>query len=239
LDLNTRGYFNQTVATTEPVPLPRGRHKLGRKKVRESQRSRLVQAMLDQVAERGYADTTIGDVVAAARVSRNAFYELFEDKQACFVEACDESARLMLRELYALAAQPTWLDAVREGMRVYLRWWYERPNFAVAYLVELPTAGRAALDQRDRAYERFVELFEALAARARAEQTALPRLSPLAPRVLVTAITEIVGQEIRAGRGDRLPDLEDELVHLVVRLLGDEETARLVSGHGAALRALR
>jgi AcrR family transcriptional regulator len=229
MELDTRGYSNETLNPAAPTPLPRGRHKLGRRKVRESQRRRLAQAMLDQVAERGYGETKIADVVAAARVSRTAFYELFEDKQACFIEACDESASQLLEKMYALAAEPEWLDAVRKGTRAYLESWWERPGFAVAYLVELPAAGRAALEQRDRAYGRFARLFEALAGRARAEQPGLPPLDPLAPRVLVTAITEIVGQEIRAGRGDRLHELEDDLVRLVVRLLADDATAARAS----------
>ena len=52
--------------------------------------------MLDQVAERGYPATTVGDVVAAARCSRNAFYELFEDKEACYIAAADETGAEML-----------------------------------------------------------------------------------------------------------------------------------------------
>ena len=54
-------------------PLPRGRHKLGAEAVRASQRERLIRAMLETVAERGYEATTVPEVVARARVSRNAF----------------------------------------------------------------------------------------------------------------------------------------------------------------------
>ena len=205
---------------SEGVPLPRGRHKLTREHVRESQRSRLVAAMLECVSEQGYPATTVADVVARARVSRNAFYEFFEDREACYLEACDQVGAEMLAELYTYAAASTWTLAVREGMRAYLKWWQARPRYSVAYLVDLPTAGRRALDQRDRVYARFVEMFEAVAARARTEQPELPPLSPLAPRLIVTAITEIVAQEIRAGRVDALPKLEDELVRFVVKTLG-------------------
>jgi AcrR family transcriptional regulator len=212
-------------------PLPRGRHKLPRQDVLDSQRDRLVSAILDCVAELGYAETTISDVVARARVSRNAFYEFFDDKAACYLEACDQESTEMLAELYALAAEDSWVDAVREGTRAYLRWWQAHPRYAIAYLVELPAAGRRALEQRDRTYARFEEMFEALAARARVEQPKLPALPALAVRVLVTSITEIVGQEIRAGRVAALHRLEDELVFLVVKTLADDRTAtRAVPG---------
>lgn len=208
--------------------LPRGRHKLARRQVRHSQRERLTRAILDCVAEQGYARTTIADVVAAARVSRKAFYDLFEDKEACFLDACDEAATDMLESLYAAASERSWLEALRKGAGVYLLWWQERPGFAAAYLNELPAAGRRALEQRDRQYLRFQAMFEGLAARARKEQPGLRPLQPLAARLLVTAITEIVAQEVRAGRGERLTELEDDLVFHIVKTLVDDATAHRV-----------
>jgi AcrR family transcriptional regulator len=202
-----------------PEPLPRGRHKLSRDDVRESQRRRLITAMLERVAEQGYAATTIGDVVSAARCSRNAFYELFEDKEACYIAASDETAAEMLEILYAAVEEESWLAALRRGMRSYLQWWTERPQIAAAYLIDLPSAGRRAIEQRDRAYARFAAMFEGLAARARAEQPDLPPMPPLAPLLLVSGITEVVAYEVRQGRLATLGQLEDELVDLVVKVL--------------------
>jgi AcrR family transcriptional regulator len=204
----------------EPQPLPRGRHKLSRADVRDSQRRRLIRAMLDLVAERGYPATTVGDVVAAARCSRNAFYELFEDKEACYIAAADETGAEMLEALVSGAQQAdSWLDALRSGTHSYLRWWVDNPGYAAAYLVDLPAAGRRALEQRDRVYADFAAMFAGLAARARAEQPLLPPLPPLAPRLLVMAITELIAQEVREGRTAQLLELEDDLVRFVVKTL--------------------
>jgi AcrR family transcriptional regulator len=204
----------------EPQPLPRGRHKLSRADVRDSQRRRLIRAMLDLVAERGYPATTVGDVVAAARCSRNAFYELFEDKEACYIAAADEAGAEMLEALVSGAQQAdSWLDALRRGTHSYLRSWVDNPAYAAAYLIDLPTAGRRALEQRDRVYADFAAMFAGLAARARAEQPLLPPLPPLAPRLLVMAITELIAQEVREGRVDDLMKLEDELVRFIVKTL--------------------
>ncbi len=218
-----------------PKPLPRGRHKLSREDVLGSQRRRLIAAMLEQVSLRGYADTTVGDVVSAARVSRNAFYELFDDKEDCFLAASEEIGRETLASLYAQASAPTWIEALRSGLGVYLRSWTEgdRPRFARAYLVEWPAAGRRSQEQRDRAYERFAAMFEALAARARAEQPELPPLDPLAPRVVVIAMTEIVAQEVRAGRAEQLDELEPRLLFFLVKSLADDATARRAVGIGS------
>jgi AcrR family transcriptional regulator len=203
-----------------PEPLPRGRHNLSREDVRDSQRRRLIRAMLDSVAERGYPATTVADVVSAARCSRNAFYELFEDKEACYIAASDEAGAEMLDALVSAAQQEeSWLDALRSGMRSYLRSWADDPNYAAAYLIHLPAAGERALEQRDRIYADFAAMFEGLAARARAEQPLIPPLPPLAPRLLVMSITELIAQEVRNGRVAELPQLEDQLVRFVVKAL--------------------
>lgn len=182
--------------------------------------------MLETVAERGYDATTVPEVVARARVSRNAFYEFFTDKTGCFLAACDEQADELRAAVVAFASETSWLTAIRLGTRAYLEWWAQRPAFARAYFLGLPSAGARAIAQRDRAYKPFRELLTELAARARAEQPSLPPLAPLVPRIMVLAITELVAEEVRAGRAEQLGWLEDEVVFLAVKLLGDDETAR-------------
>lgn len=215
-------------------PLPRGRHKLSPESVRDSQRRRLMHAMVELVGERGYQATTVPDVVAAARVSRNSFYSCFDDKADCFLAVCDELATELLDALFAMADEGDWLQAVQRGMEVYLRWWQDRPAFSRAYLVEVPAAGARAVEQRDRQLVRFRAMFDALAARARAEDPALPPVPPLASRLLVVGITELIGEEVRAGRVGELDALAAELVPLVVALLADEATVRRVAGGTAA-----
>ena len=206
----------------KPQPLPRGRHKIPPHLVRASQRERLLQAMLANVAERGYEATTVPLVVASARVSRNAFYELFADKIDCFLALCDELAGEMLDQLLGLAGADDWRAALRSGMRLYLRWWQDHPEFSRTYLVELPAAGPRAIAQRDRQYARFREMFEALGGWARAQEPELAPLAPVVPRLLVVATTELVAEEVRAGRTQRLTALEDELVAVFETLLSSK-----------------
>jgi AcrR family transcriptional regulator len=207
-----------------PETLPRGRHDLPLQVVRASQRERLLRAMLESVAERGYEATTVPQVVADAKVSRNAFYALFADKTDCFLALCDELATEMLDEI-SVTDETEWVAALRAGVRRYLHWWQEHPAFSRTYFVELPSAGTRAVEQRDRQYARFRVLFGGIAAWARSQQPHLPPLRPLATRTLVLAVTELIAEEVRGGRTNRLVDLEDELVHLIVLVLGDEETA--------------
>lgn len=204
-----------------PDPLPRGRHKLPLETVRANQRERLLRAMLESVGEHGYEATTVPEVIARARVSRNAFYELFTDKVDCFLVLCEQLADQLLAETFRPVEASGWREAVREGGRRYLAWWRDRPLFARSYLLELPTAGTRALNQRHRQYERFAERFAAAAGLARRQEPNLPPLRPHATRFLVWAITELVGAEVAAGRAETLPALEDEIVWLIERLLAE------------------
>src|SRR5438874_4109885 len=78
-----------------PVPqdkfptLPRGHHRLSRDEVGAAQRTRLLLAVVEVVAERGYAGATVGDVLRRARISRQTFYENFSNKEDCFLAAFD------------------------------------------------------------------------------------------------------------------------------------------------------
>jgi AcrR family transcriptional regulator len=147
-------------------------------------------------------------------VSRNAFYALFTDKTDCFIALCDELAADLL-DYYTSLEGDDWVDLLRRGAAHYLRWWSERPAFARTYFVELPAAGPRAMEQRDRQYASFLTVFEELARLARPDGD-LPKL---VPRLLVVSITELVAEEVRAGRTEQLTALEDQLVEVMVRLL--------------------
>jgi AcrR family transcriptional regulator len=206
-------------------PLPRGRHNRSPEDVRESQRAPIRRAMGELVAEHGYAGTTVPNVVAAARVSRNAFYEHFSDKTDCFIAVCDDVNRELLDGMFAFASEETWTEAISNGIDFYLEYWQSRPAFSRAYLIELPTAGERATEQRERAYVQWRAMFEALGERARAEQPDLPPLSPLVPRAIVVMVSELLAEEVRAGRIDRLTALRDDLLRMILRLLADDSVA--------------
>jgi AcrR family transcriptional regulator len=208
------------------TPLPPGRHKLPPAEVRASQRERLLRAMLEQVGRRGYAATTVPDVVAAARVSRNSFYALFEDKLDCFLSLCDEEAGGLFEAAFAARTESDWRSAVRSGVEVYLRFWQERPAFSRAYFTELPAAGPAAVEQRERASEGYRQMFAALGARAREEESWLPPMLQLGPRLVVAGVTELVAEEVRAGRTGELLGLRDAVADAVIVLIAGVEAAK-------------
>src|SRR6478752_214657 len=63
--------------------LPHGPNGMSREEVARNQRTRIFGAMIEAVDQRGYHGT------ALAGVSRRAFYELFPNKQDCFLATHD------------------------------------------------------------------------------------------------------------------------------------------------------
>jgi AcrR family transcriptional regulator len=177
--------------------------------------------MLRLVGRRGYAATSVPDVIAAARVSRNAFYAEFADKEACFLAGCERDLPQMIDAIRTAAsgADRRWNVELWLGLSAYLRWWQERPEYAQAYFVELPRAGERAVEQRDAAYRPFLGMLGALAARARAADPSLPPLRASVPRLVVYGSTEFIAAEVREGRVATLTSSAGDLYHYAVALL--------------------
>ncbi len=69
--------------------LPHGPHRLDRDQVILHQRARIHGAMVEAVAECGYENTSVKQVISLAGVSRRSFYEQFANKQESFLATFD------------------------------------------------------------------------------------------------------------------------------------------------------
>src|SRR5215207_240494 len=58
---------------------------IGRSETERHQRGRLEGAMVAAVAKHGYAETTVGELVGLAGVSKSTFYAHFSNKEECFL----------------------------------------------------------------------------------------------------------------------------------------------------------
>ena len=218
----------QAVATR---PLPRGPHHLAREQVVASQRERMLAAIAQAVAEKGYAATTVGDVVARAGVSRKTFYEHFDDKEECFTAAWDSRVEALLDAIGASSADagdPA--GRMRMGVRAYLGALADEPAFARSFLIEVVAAGPRAEARRSRVHGRFADLFAALHEQSRREDPQLPAVPATVCRAAVGAINEVVSDHVRAGRAADLLELEDEIVYLVLVLFAGHDAAAAATG---------
>ena len=125
-------------------PLP-SRHHYTPEQVAHHQRERLIAALATCVAERGYAALTVGEVAAAAHVSRRAFYEHFATKEACFLAAFDAIAAHVRTLTRAAASRhpDDWAAGLIAGLRAALAFFAREPDLARLVFLESPAAGPA------------------------------------------------------------------------------------------------
>ncbi len=219
-----------TTAQTTTDRLPRGPHRLSREQVESHQRERILSAVIATVGTKGYGATTIGDISRHARVSRDTFYAQFANKEECFTAAYDAITRELLAEIVAAGtSQTSYVDAVRDGIRAYLRFWSERPEAARACTIEVMAAGEKALAQRERTLGSFERLFRTIAERAARQQSGLPTVPDIVPRASILAVLELATEYVRQGRTSSLPETENEIVYLWLLGIAGHEVAALAT----------
>ena len=200
------------VEATPDIPrkLPRGTHGLDPSLVAASQRTRLLEATGRAVADKGYAATTIEDIVRGAGVSKKTFYEHFTDKLDCFLAAYEAASDELLEHVRrAQDSEREWLARTRAGIHAYLRWLAAEPALARVFLIEIAAAGPAALELRERMRDRYADLMREL-------QTA-DSVPDEIFHAVVAGADDLVVRRLREG-GDLL-ELEPALVYLQVSLL--------------------
>ncbi|RSN71047.1 TetR/AcrR family transcriptional regulator [Actinomadura sp. WAC 06369] len=134
---------------TEPKRLSPGRHGLSREEVTASQRARLLAAMAEAAAEKGYAAVTVADVLKRAKVSRLTFYQHFSGKEECFAAAYAAATDALMDVLTgALEEGGGRWESIERAVGAYLDALAAEPVLARLFLVEAYAAGPEFLRRR-------------------------------------------------------------------------------------------
>jgi AcrR family transcriptional regulator len=131
-----------------------------REEVARNQRTRLFGGMIESVSQRGYQATTVAHVIALAGVSRRAFYELFANKEECFLSTYDIIvARARKRVLDAWTQERGWANRLHAGCKTLLDDVAEQPKGPRLVLVDALGVGPAVRERMQMsglAFERLV-----------------------------------------------------------------------------------
>ena len=202
---------------------PRGRHKLPREVIQRSQRERMLDATMRVVAEKGYAASKLADLTGEAGISRTTFYELFADKEACFLAAYDRAAEALIGTVTAAyEAQASWPEAMRAGLARLLEAVAAEPGLARLGLVDVGAAGPAAQQRYLAAVKRVTPLFE----EGRDFAPGGRALPPNTSRMAIGGVLGLVSEALVAGEAAQLPQMLDDVLGAALRpYLGDEAAA--------------
>lgn len=180
-----------------------------------SQRERLLEAMVRVAAAKGYEATTVNDVVEYAGVSREAFDEEFEDKNACFLEAYDAVFDVLIAHVtsaFAAAEGEPWPEKVAAVLRALVDLLSTEADIARMAMVEVTAAGDDARERYRGALARFTPFLE----EGRTYSGQGDELPPDTARFAIGGATSMIFDEIRAGRGPELKRLLPDLVFAVL-----------------------
>lgn len=205
---------------------PRGRHRLPPEVVARSQRERLLEAAIRVVAEKGYGAMTVADLTGEAGVSRTTFYELYDDKEACFLAAYDNAVEMLVRRVIAAyESQGNWPDRAAAGLAAMLEVLAGEPALARLSLVDIGNAGPAAQRRYRAAIQRLTPLFE----EGRDFAPGGRNLPANTSRMAIGGVTGLIADELVAGRAKQLPGLlSDVLFATLVPYIGPDAAAREV-----------
>jgi AcrR family transcriptional regulator len=192
--------------------LPRGRHGLTREQVRTDQQLRIVVGMAEAMRVRGYVGTSVAEIIKRAGVSRETFYQLYDDKLDAFLAAFDLVGEVLLAQIGdGLDDLDQPMDRLERSLSAYLDTLAEHPGYARLFLVEVHAAGPEAMARRTAIQQRIVDaLADLLGARSEAGRFTC--------QVLVAAVSAMVTGPLVADDLDALRALGPQILEHARRL---------------------
>jgi AcrR family transcriptional regulator len=174
-------------------------------------RSRVLEGMAHAVSRKGFADTTIADIVGEASVSRRTFYEHFSSKAECLIAlygAASHNALKVLRD--AIDPAHGWETQVESALRAYLGCLASNPVLVRTLFIEILHLGAEGLEARRRVNQELADFI----LKTVDSKTLTPKLA----MAIVGGINELVLEYIEQDKVSKLEELvapSSSLVHAV------------------------
>lgn len=183
-------------------------------------RTRILEAAARVFAEKGYHETRMDDIVAAADSSKGSLYFHFPNKEEIFFALIETFVSLLEARLQeALSRQQRGIEQMDAALTASLRLFAQYRTAAKIVLVQAVGLGASFEQRRRNINGRFVALIQKRIEQGIADGSLPPQNAELAARAWVGALNEIVIHWIYTGS----PDLETaapEIKQLLARSIG-------------------
>jgi AcrR family transcriptional regulator len=204
---------------------------VGAAQVSEVQRARMLAATVAVVGDLGYEKMSVARVTERAGVSRRTFYDLFDDREACFLAAFTETverARVLVGEAVGEAAggEREWRGRVRAGLAALLGFFSDEPLAGRVLVVDALKAGPAVLEHRARLVAELIGVVEggravrggrAQVRGGRAQVRGGREVAPLTGEGVVGAVLAVLHARLLGRGGGSLVELLNPLMAMIVR----------------------
>ncbi len=217
---------------------PKGRHGLSAEALRALQRERIAYGTATAIREKGYAEATVSDIVAASGVSRDVFYSEFHDKH----EAFNEAAKLVFEQLLARMASAYYGSAApwpRAGVGCGQRL-RGATSKAIRCSRTSSSSGPARPSPQVDLVNEYVLAFKVFIEDGFQQRAHGKDVPPIASELLVCGVLAVVTYQIRDERLSELRGLIPAIVYTVIApFLGRDEAEMFVEEQIAAALASR
>jgi AcrR family transcriptional regulator len=209
-----------------PRGLPRGEHSLPRGFVAHNQRERIFDAVANLTASKGYPALSLEEIVAEAAISLQTFYEHFENKEEAFLATFEMGhAKATAAINRSLDLKLSWAHNVRIGLTALLEFLASEPAIARLACVDILIAYPHVAGRVNEANFSYIELLD-----IGPDDTYPNAPPPVMREASVGGIFELLHDYILHGRTQRVPELIDYVMYIVITpFAGSEIAARAVA----------
>jgi AcrR family transcriptional regulator len=203
----TSGASRKTASKQRYRRLPKGTHGLDPELVKGDQRERLIAAMVELIAAKGYPAVRISDLSKLAHVSPPTLYSLYADKEELFLGAYEDIARRaasIVLGAYDVKGSPQ--QRLPAAMRAFAELAVSEPQAISLLILGAFGAGPKALERRRETLRRLEQGIQKSRDRG-ASDTA----GDLTVKAILGGIREVASSRLRDGREHELPELSDAL----------------------------
>jgi AcrR family transcriptional regulator len=175
---------------------------------KDTQRERLIDAMIVLAGQDGYGAVTIAQIIAQAGVSRPTFYDYFPDVEACLGAAAGSIQRRLLMDITVAIAGAPGNEALLAASCPVVKLAVNEPAAARVLMSEMLAAGKNVRDSRDAGLREIDDAIERAYARAPGDAAA-PDVSG---GMLIGGLYRLLARRLRRGEavgtdiGGRLED---------------------------------
>ncbi|HEX3733555.1 MAG TPA: hypothetical protein VHU86_00225 [Solirubrobacterales bacterium] len=179
----------------------------------KSERARLLEAMLEEMAEKGYREVEVEGAMQRAGIGDRECLAEFDNRDACLFAAYEHLAERLIESATACCdSSVEWPERVRSGLVSLLDTLAARPELTKAVVRTFPAIRPEAYAQ----YLRLLEGFAPFFAEGRAFSGAGDELPDQVEMLAVGAAEAIIFDEIMAERTAQLPALLPSILFSVL-----------------------